>query len=120
MQDNQTFTLYGDQYETPDGTCIRDYVHVADIAQAHVLALDKEIPAGIYNLGTNTGASNREIISTAEAVTGESLTVEVGPIREGDPAMLTASADKFTRVSGWKPQYALVDIIEHAWRWYNR
>jgi UDP-glucose 4-epimerase len=120
MRDNQTFTLYGDQYETPDGTCIRDYVHVADIAQAHVLAIDKEIPAGIYNLGTNSGASNREIISTAEAVTGESLTVEVGPIREGDPAMLTASADKFTRVSGWKPQYALVDIIEHAWRWYNR
>ena len=120
MRDQQPFTLYGDQYETADGTCIRDYVHVADIAQAHILAINAEIPAGIYNLGTSAGASNREIISTAEAVTGESLMIDVGPIREGDPAMLTASADKFTKISGWKPQYVLVDIIEHAWRWYTR
>ena len=120
IRDNQEFTLYGDNYPTPDGTCIRDYVHVDDIARAHVLALDQTIPAGIYNLGSNTGTSNREIIAAAERITGKTLTVTVGEQRVGDPPVLTASADKFTAVAGTWQSHNLDDMIQHAWAWYNK
>ena len=120
IRDNQEFTLYGDNYPTPDGTCVRDYVHVDDIARAHVLALDQTIPAGIYNLGSNTGTSNREIIAAAERITNKTLTVTVGEQRVGDPPMLTASADKFNAVAGAWQSHSLDDMIQHAWAWYVR
>jgi UDP-glucose 4-epimerase len=118
IRDNQEFTLYGDNYPTPDGTCVRDYVHVDDIARAHVLALDHAITAGVYNLGSNTGTSNREIMSAAERITGKTLTVAVGAQRVGDPPMLTASADKFNAVTGTWQLHNLDDMIRHAWAWY--
>jgi UDP-glucose-4-epimerase GalE len=118
IRDNQEFTLYGDNYPTPDGTCVRDYVHVDDIARAHVLALDHAITAGVYNLGSNTGTSNREIMSAAERITGKTLKVTVGEQRVGDPPMLTASADKFNAVAGTWQLHNLDDMIRHAWAWY--
>lgn len=118
IRDDHEFTLYGDNYPTPDGTCVRDYVHVADIAQAHVLALDHVIPAGVYNLGSSAGTSNREIIAAAERITGRTLKVTVGEQRAGDPPMLTASADKFDLVAGAWRYYTLDDMIRHAWTWY--
>jgi UDP-glucose 4-epimerase len=120
IRDSQTFTLYGNNYPTPDGTCVRDYVHVNDIARAHVMALDQAIPAGVYNLGSNTGTSNREIIAVAERITGQTVTVATGDQRAGDPPVLTASADKFTAVAGAWQQYTLDDMISHAWKWYTK
>lgn len=120
IRNGNTFTLNGENYPTPDGTCIRDYVHVADIARAHEMATYAEVPCDIYNLGTSTGASNREIIKLAEKVTGQRVDLNVGPIRQGDPAVLTASADKFNNITAWVPQYNLEEIITHAWAWYVR
>jgi len=120
IRDSQTFTLYGNNYPTPDGTCVRDYVHVNDIARAHVMALDQAIPAGVYNLGSNTGTSNREIIAAAERITGQTVTIATGDQRAGDPPILTASADKFTAVAGAWQQYTLDDMISHAWKWYTK
>lgn len=119
IRDGKEFTLYGNTYPTADGTCVRDYVHVDDIARAHVLALSGVVPSGIYNLGSNTGTSNHEIIVAAERITGQQLNVTVGPQREGDPAMLTASADQFNSLTPWR-QYTLDDMIQHAWTWYVR
>jgi UDP-glucose 4-epimerase len=120
IRDDQEFTLYSDNYPTPDGTCVRDYVHVDDIARAHLVALNQTIPAGIYNLGSNTGTSNREIIAAAERITNKTLTVTVGEQRVGDPPMLTASADKFNAVAGAWQSHSLDDMIQHAWAWYVR
>jgi UDP-glucose 4-epimerase len=114
------FTLYGIDYPTNDGTCIRDYVHVEDVAQAHILATDQTIPSGVYNLGTNIGYSNLDIIQTAATVTKIPVTHKSGPKRGGDPAVLIADADKFTKASGWQPRFNLEDIIRHAWAWYTR
>jgi UDP-glucose 4-epimerase len=118
IRDDQEFTLYGDNYPTPDGTCIRDYVHVDDIARAHVLALDQKIRSGVYNLGSNTGTSNREIIAAAERITGKTLKVAVGEQRAGDPPMLTASSDKFNEAAGTWQSHNLDNMIQHAWAWY--
>lgn len=118
IRDDQEFTLYGDRYPTADGTCVRDYVHVSDIARAHVLALDRTIACGVYNLGSSTGTSNREIIAAAEHITGQTLKVTVGDQRAGDPPVLTASAEKFTAAAGPWQQYTLNDMIRHAWAWY--
>lgn len=120
LRDNQEFTLNGNNYPTPDGTCVRDYVHVADIAQAHVLALSPVVPSGVYNLGTSTGTSNQEIIAAAERITGRQLKVAKGEQRAGDPPMLTASAAKFDAVSNDWRNYELDDMIRHAWAWYVR
>jgi UDP-glucose 4-epimerase len=120
LRDDQTFTLFGDSYPTADGTCVRDYVHVEDIADAHVMAIDNTIPGGIYNLGTSHGASNREIIALAESVTGRIAKVRLGSNRSGDPAVLTASAALFSNTAGWQPQYSLQQMIQHAWKWYIR
>jgi UDP-glucose 4-epimerase len=118
LRDDREFVLNGVDYDTPDGTCVRDYVHVDDIARAHVMALDNNtVPAGIYNLGSHTGISNAEIILTAERVTGRKLRVQSSDRRQGDPAMLTASAEKFDKLVTWR-QYNLDDIITHAWQWY--
>jgi len=120
IRDNQEFVLYGKDYPTADGTCIRDYVHVADIARAHRLAICHDVPSGVYNLGSNEGTSNQEIISAAERITGQKLKVVLGEARPGDPPQLTASAAKFGMVvTGWK-QFELDDMIQHAWNWYVR
>ena len=114
------FTLNGTDFATADGTCVRDYVHVEDIAVAHVLALSDSVSAGVYNLGTKHGHSNLEVLQTAQRVTGHKLDYATGPQRAGDPAQLTADADKFAKISGWQPQWTLEDTIRHAWAWYNR
>jgi UDP-glucose 4-epimerase len=120
MRDQKTFTLNGTNYETADGTCVRDYVHVEDLAVAHITAIDKTVPCDIYNLGTAEGTSNAQIIDTARTITGQPIEVVVGPIRPGDPATLTADSAKFQTVSSWQPQFTLTDIIRHAWAWYNQ
>jgi UDP-glucose 4-epimerase len=114
------FVLNGTDFETEDGTCVRDYVHVEDLADAHILAIDSSIPSGVYNLGTNTGYSNLQIIHGTISLTKQDLSYHTGPRREGDPAVLTADASKFMSISGWKPQYGLENILSHAWAWYNR
>ena len=119
IRDNQDFVLNGIDYPTPDGTCVRDYVHVEDIARAHVMALDQSVTAGVYNLGSNTGTSNREIIDAAQQVTGDAVMIRLGENRAGDPPVLTASAAKFGLVAGKWKHHELDDMIRHAWAWYN-
>jgi UDP-glucose 4-epimerase len=116
-RDNKQFSLYGNDYQTPDGTCIRDYVHVEDIAHAHVCALNAAVPSGVYNLGSDTGTSVKQILNHAAAIAG-SVTVLPEPRRTGDPAVLTASAAKFNKlVPTWR-RHTLDDMIQHAWSWY--
>ena len=120
IRDNQEFTLYGNDYPTADGTCIRDYVHVDDIARAHALALYHKIPAGLYNLGSKQGTSNHEIIVAAERITSKQPKVTVGEKRAGDPPSLTANPTKFDMVADEWRHYKLDDMIQHAWNWYNK
>jgi UDP-glucose 4-epimerase len=120
VKNNTDFTLYGNDYSTDDGTCVRDYIHVEDLAEAHILATNPSIPSDIYNLGTNTGNSNLAVVQLAAQVTKGDIAVLHGPKREGDPAVLTADAGKFTKVSNWAPTFTLEDMIRHAWAWYNR
>jgi UDP-glucose 4-epimerase len=121
LRDNTgEFVLNGTDFETEDGTCVRDYIHVEDLAEAHTLAMKPTIPSGIYNLGTNQGYSNLQIIHGAIGITKKDLSYTTGSRREGDPSQLTADATKFMTVSGWKPRYALEDILKHAWVWYTR
>jgi UDP-glucose 4-epimerase len=121
IRDSEKFVLNGVDYDTPDGTCVRDYVHVQDIACAHVAALDSQaVPAGVYNLGSAAGHSNRQIISAATDVTGKPVDVELGMPRSGDPATLTADAARFDQlVPTWR-RHNLRDMISHAWAWYVR
>lgn len=120
LRDSGDITINGKDYPTPDGTCVRDYVHVEDIAQAHYLAVDQKIN-GIYNLGTGTGYSNLQILDTALAVAGKpDYPVSWGESRPGDPSVLVGSAEKFHSLTGWKPTYNLENIIQHAWYWYNK
>jgi UDP-glucose-4-epimerase GalE len=114
--------IFGTDYPTPDGTCIRDYIHVDDLAEAHLLALEKLEPGkGLcYNLGVGRGYSVREVIKTAEEVTGKSVPVKEGPRRAGDPTMLVASAEKIQRELGWRPRFPeLRQMIETAWNWHR-
>jgi UDP-glucose 4-epimerase len=120
IRDGQPFTLNGNDYPTADGTCVRDYVHVSDIANAHILTLDKKVKADVYNLSTGQGTSNQQIIDRACEITGKSVDMTIGEHRIGDPADLTANADKFFHDSGWQPAYSLDDMIRHAWAWYAR
>jgi UDP-glucose 4-epimerase len=112
--------LFGGDYPTPDGTCVRDYIHVSDLARAHLLALARcEEGSGVYNLGNGRGFSNREVVETARRVTGHAIPVVEGPRRPGDPAELVASAERARRELGWEPQVPrLEEIIESAWRWH--
>jgi UDP-glucose 4-epimerase len=121
VRDGTEFTLNGVEYPTADGTCVRDYVHVEDIARAHVAALDTAlVPAGVYNLGSAAGNSNRQIISAVTDITGQTVNVTLGNARAGDPTTLTADSTKFDQhVPAWR-QYTLRDMITHAWAWYNR
>ena len=113
--------LYGTDYPTPDGTCIRDYVHVSDLAQAHSLALERaKKGSAVYNVGNGQGFSNGEVIETARRVTRHPIPVREAPRREGDPAVLVASAAKVKQELGWEPRFPdLEQIIETAWRWHQ-
>jgi UDP-glucose 4-epimerase len=115
-------TVFGDDYDTPDGTCVRDFVHVLDLAQAHLLAL-KALDSGsrVYNLGNGTGYSVWDVIETAREVTGREIPAEVGDPRPGDPATLVASSEKIKQELGWSPNHgSLEEIIETAWAWHRR
>ncbi|MBF6323896.1 UDP-glucose 4-epimerase GalE [Nocardia cyriacigeorgica] len=116
------FTLFGTDYETRDGTCIRDYIHVADLAAAHLLALDAVQPGrhDIYNLGNGEGFTNREVLNTVREVTGADFPVRLEGRRPGDPAICIASSERAHRELGWKPQHTdLTDIIESAWQFHQ-
>ena len=116
-------TVFGDDYPTPDGTCLRDYIHVVDLADAHVLALEylrKGGASDIFNLGNGQGFSVKEMIAAAEKATGRSIKVEIGARRAGDPAQLIASSEKARAVLGWKPQFTDVEqVIGTAWKWHE-
>ena len=114
--------LYGTDYPTPDGTCIRDYVHVSDLAAVHILALESASggDSGVYNLGNGTGFSNREVIEAAGRVTGKPIAVREEARRPGDPARLVASSERAKEVLGWTPGFTdLEAIVESAWRWHQ-
>ncbi len=114
-------TIFGDDYPTPDGTCVRDYIHVIDLAQAHILAL-RALDQGsrTYNLGNGQGFSVKQLIEMAREITGHPIPTEIGPRRPGDPATLIASSDRIRRELGWKPQYPdLRAIVESAWKWHQ-
>jgi len=122
--EREAVTIFGTDYDTPDGTCIRDYVHVDDIARAHRLAM-AHLEAGgdtrVYNLGTSCGHSVREVIAVCESVTGATIPVREEARRPGDPPRLTADAGRIEREQGWKPQYTELNaMVETAWRWHNR
>lgn len=112
--------IFGDDYPTKDGTCIRDYIHVTDLANAHILAIEKlkeGMNSASYNLGNGKGYSVKEVVDTVEKVTGKKLNKQLAPRREGDPAVLIASSEKACKELGWKPQYNdLYTIIETAWK----
>jgi len=110
--------IYGTDYETPDGTCIRDYIHIVDLAQAHILALGVAQSA-FYNLGTGGGTSVREVIASVERITGKTIAVVEKPRRPGDPPKLIAGSDKVKRELCWKPKFEAIDeIIKSAWAWH--
>lgn len=115
--------VFGDDYKTPDGTCVRDYIHVMDLAEAHLLALDRLKKGGesrIYNLGNGKGFSVNEVIEVARKVTGINIKAEIAGRRAGDPAVLVASSEKAVMELGWKPKYnSLETIIETAWNWHK-
>lgn len=115
--------IYGTDYPTPDGTCLRDYIHVSDLAVAHTLALEAlraGSPSTVYNLGNERGHSVREVVETVRRVTGRDFMVEERPRRDGDPAVLVASSRKIKKELGWKPLYGnLEDIVRTAWNWHR-
>jgi UDP-glucose 4-epimerase len=121
VRQQQVFELYGTDYPTADGTCVRDYVHVEDVACAHVMALDHQVESGVYNLGSDRGVSNREVIAAVEKVTGHAVTVVEAVRRSGDPAQLTASPARWIRTTNgaWQA-HSLDDMIASAWKWYQQ
>jgi UDP-glucose 4-epimerase len=116
-----SFQVFGDDYDTPDGTCLRDYVHVTDLAAAHLLALDalrKGAASTTYNLGNGRPTSVKTVIDSVERVVGRKVPFTLGPRRAGDPGVLFASSERIRTELGWSPRYEDIDIIvETAWRW---
>lgn len=119
----EKISIFGDDYPTKDGTCVRDYIHVSDLAQAHVLALDYLMKGGesdVFNLGNGVGFTVKEVVDVARSVTGHPIPAEIVPRRAGDPAQLVASSEKAKSVLGWKPQYdSLETIVASAWNWHK-
>jgi len=117
-------TIFGDDYETPDGTCIRDYIHVTDLAEAHVVAIEKLLAGGasdVFNVGTGAGQSVLEVLRAVEQVSGRNVPHEIGPRREGDPPVLVANSDKLQRALGWKPKFPEIrDIVATAWQFEEK
>jgi UDP-glucose 4-epimerase len=123
MRDGQrSFEVFGGDYPTPDGTCVRDYIHVLDLANAHRIGLERLAggdDGGVFNLGNGHGYSNLEVVRACAAVTGKDVDVEIGPRRPGDPAILVASSAQASDVLGWEPSRGeLTDIVGDAWRWH--
>ncbi|ESW38244.1 MULTISPECIES: UDP-glucose 4-epimerase GalE [Pseudomonas] len=121
--ERKNITVYGEDYDTQDGTCIRDYIHVLDLAEAHWLALKHLMEGGKsehYNLGNGNGYSVSEVIRTVEHVTAKSVNIQHGSRRTGDPAVLVANSEKIRNELGWNPKFAnLADIVQHAWLWHS-
>jgi UDP-glucose 4-epimerase len=119
----ESISVFGTDYDTPDGTCIRDYIHVTDLARAHILALGSLLNGDktneTYNLGNGKGFSVKEVIQTCERVTGKKANVVYTDRRPGDPAQLIASSQKIYEQLGWKAEYSLEQIIESAWKWHQ-
>jgi UDP-glucose 4-epimerase len=120
----KAMTIFGDDYATPDGTCIRDYIHVTDLAEAHLVAIEKLLAGGVsdaFNVGTGAGQSVLEVMRAVEQVTGRKVPHEIGPRREGDPAVLVANSDKLRRTLGWKPKFTEIkDIVATAWQFEQK
>jgi len=120
----QNIKIFGTDYDTPDGTCLRDYIHVTDIAKAHLLALNHLLSGGrsaVYNLGNSKGTSVRDVIRLAEKITGHTIPTVETARRAGDPAILVAASDKIKTELGWRPRYeSLETIIQTAWNWHKR
>lgn len=119
----ESISIFGDDYDTKDGTCVRDYIHVTDLAQAHILAVKYLMNGGksdVFNLGNGVGFTVKEVIETARKVTGHPIPAVISPRRGGDPAKLIASSEKAKNVLGWKPEHAdLEEIIATAWKWHE-
>lgn len=116
-------TIFGDDYETSDGTCVRDYIHIHDLCAAHLLALEalkRGMKSDYFNLGSGDGYSVKEIIKAVERVTGKKVPFKVGPRRPGDPARLVAGSEKALKILGWKTKIGLQEIIQTAWNWETR
>jgi UDP-glucose 4-epimerase len=113
-------TIFGDDYETPDGTCIRDYIHVSDLAEAHLVAIEKLLAGGasdVFNVGTGAGQSVLEVMRAVEQVAGRKVPHQIGPRRAGDPAVLVANSSKLKRSLGWKPKFTEIkDVVQTAWQ----
>lgn len=123
LDENSPIAIFGADYPTKDGSCVRDYVHVVDIAQAHILALGKveKLSGGAYNLGNGEGYSVIEVIEAARKITGSKIPAKVSPRRPGDPAVLVASSTRAKSELGWKPKFPKLEaIIESAWKWMRR
>jgi UDP-glucose-4-epimerase GalE len=124
VQSGKPVTLFGDDYETPDGTCIRDYIHVADLAEAHIFAVEHLLSGGesdVFNVGTGHGKSVKEVLAAVERVTGQPVPYTMGPRREGDPPSLVADSTKLQTKLGWKPKRAELDrIVADAWAFAER
>ncbi|KSU87029.1 UDP-glucose 4-epimerase GalE [Priestia flexa] len=120
----EEISVFGTDYNTPDGTCIRDYIHATDLANAHILALEalleEKKKTAIYNLGNGNGFSVKEVIETCEQVTERTATIQYVERRAGDPAKLVASSEKIQAELGWEPKFSLTDIIESAWNWHRQ
>jgi UDP-glucose 4-epimerase len=118
----ETAVIFGDDYPTPDGTCIRDYIHIFDLAQAHILAMEKKRDtASHFNLGNGSGYSVKEVIEAARLVTGRAIPARIGPRRLGDPPALVGSSEKIARELDWRPRYPdLESIVRSAWEWRQR
>ncbi|MCC5627416.1 UDP-glucose 4-epimerase GalE [Nostoc sphaeroides CHAB 2801] len=120
----ESISIFGTDYPTPDGTCIRDYIHVNDLADAHILGLEyllKGNDSEVFNLGNGSGFSVREVIAATEQVTGVSIPVQERDRRPGDPPILIGASEKARTILGWKPQYpSIEDIVAHAWQWHQK
>ncbi|HJT46401.1 MAG TPA: UDP-glucose 4-epimerase GalE [Chthoniobacterales bacterium] len=120
LGEKESVEIFGTDYETPDGTCVRDYIHILDLARAHILALGAS-KSEFYNLGTGGGASVREVIDSCRKISGRKIEVVEKPRRPGDPPRLIATSEKIKRELGWKPQFQSLDaIIESAWKWHQK
>jgi len=122
VDEGARFTVYGDDYPTPDGTCVRDYIHVLDLAAAHVAAVEHVVGGGVgvvCNLGSGRGYSNLEVVRACAAAVGREIPIEVGPRRPGDPAVLVAAIDRAREVLGWQPTRDLATMVGDACRWHQ-
>ncbi len=118
-REKKDLTIFGEDYPTKDGTCVRDYIHVQDLCRAHLLALEyleKGMTSAVFNLGNGNGYSVKEVVDTVEKVTGEKVPVKMGPRRPGDSACIVASHEKAKKMLGWEPEFGIEDIVSSAWK----